>query len=115
MVKVFFDVIIMWLSCVPEITHFTSEVCFIELAEGFQMKIMCIYGYISAPPPKKKQLTFFAVCCISCKKTMVVCFLNKLLIYKYQQIFPTKECYRRKYDHVLSQEKMWLGELTIPT
>ena len=49
MVMVFYDVIIMWLSCDPEIIRFTYEVRFIELAEEFQMKIMCINVYISEP------------------------------------------------------------------
>ena len=46
---VFYDFIIMWLSwCDPEILSFSSKVWFIELAEVFGVKIMCIYDYISA-------------------------------------------------------------------
>ena len=46
---VFYDIIIMWLSCDPEILSFLPKVWFIELAEVFGVKIMCIYMYISAP------------------------------------------------------------------
>ena len=71
----FYDFIIMWLSCDmtmtwqphdneviekhdtiqfnrwcdSEILSFSSKVWFIELAEVFGVKIMCIYDYISAP------------------------------------------------------------------
>ena len=48
-VMVFYDIIIMWLSCDPDILSFSSKVWFIELAEVFGVKIMCIYVYISAP------------------------------------------------------------------
>ena len=51
-VMIFYDIIIMWLSCDPEILSFTSKVWFIEfieLAEVFGVKIMCIYVYIFAP------------------------------------------------------------------
>ena len=46
---VFYDIIIMWLSCDPEILSFSSKVGFIKLAEVFGVKSMCIYVYISAP------------------------------------------------------------------
>ena len=46
-VMVFYDIIIMWLSCDPEILSFLSKVWFIELAEVFGVKIMCIYMVIS--------------------------------------------------------------------
>ena len=75
MVMVFYDVIIMWLSCDPEIILFTYEVWFIELAEVFQMKIMCIDVYISAPPKNLKSNSHFSlfVACSVKNKTMAVC------------------------------------------
>ena len=59
------------------------------------MKIMCIDVYISAPPNNLKSNSHFSLFVASSvkNKTMAVCYLNSLvLIHKYRQIFPTKEC-----------------------
>ena len=66
---VFYDIIIMWLLYDPEILSFSSDVWFIELAEVFGVKVMCIYVYISAPQKLhiKKAPHIFAVCCVMFK------------------------------------------------
>ena len=77
----------------PEILSFSSKVWFIELAEVFGVKIMCIFLCLKSCIFKKHH-TFFAVYCVIFKNNG-----GLILIYKNQQIFPMNKftCHKMPY------------------